>query len=84
LAKKTKNQKNDKEGMKELMTAPWIKKRTGIILISITSVFMAVTTAWEAIPVKGLWEGIMWGLIYGAFIWVIFYGFLFINRQLRK
>jgi sterol desaturase/sphingolipid hydroxylase (fatty acid hydroxylase superfamily) len=82
LAKSTKKQK--KEGSNELQTGPWIKMRTGVILIAIISVFMAVATAWEAIPAKGLWEGILWGVIYGVFIWVIFFGFLFVNRNLRR
>ena len=82
MAKKTKQKK--KNAKQELPTGPWIKMRTGLIIIAITSVFMAVLTAWQAIAIKGLWEGILWGLLFGIFIWVIFLGLLLFNRFLRR
>lgn len=58
--------------------------RTGIIIISIASIGMAVLTAIQAIAVKGWVEGILWGIGFGAFIWALFFGMVFINRLLRR
>ena len=63
---------------------PWISMRRGLIVITITSIVMAVLTAWEVIPVKGWMEGILWGLLFGALIWVIFFGMIFFNRLIRR
>lgn len=56
----------------------------GLRIIAITSLAMAVLTAWEAVPVKGWLEGILWGLLFGALIWAIFFGMLFFNRLIRR
>ncbi len=63
---------------------PWITMKSGIIIISITSLVMAVLTAIQAVPVKGWIEGLLWGLLFGALIWAIFFGMLFVNRFLRR
>ena len=62
----------------------WIPMRTGLIIITIVSVVMAVLTAWQAVPVKGWVEGILWGVLFGGSIWVIFLGFLLYGRLFRK
>lgn len=58
--------------------------RTGLILVTIASVAMAVLTAWQVIPVKGTWSGILYGLLFGGMIWAIFFGNIALNRYLRK
>lgn len=63
---------------------PWISMHRGLRIIAITSLVMAVLTAWEAVPVKGWLEGILWGLLFGALIWAIFFGMLFFNRLIRR
>jgi hypothetical protein len=60
--------------------APWIKMKTGVIIIAITSIAMAVLTAWQAIPAIGVTQGILYGLFFGGFIWIIFLGFLLFRR----
>jgi hypothetical protein len=82
VAKKSK--KTKKEETKDPMVQPWISMRRGLILIAITSIAMAVLTAWQVIPSKGWLEGILWGLLFGALIWAIFFGNLLITRFLRK
>ena len=81
--KKTKSKQKGKL-QAGLEAKPWISMRTGIIIISITSIAMAVLTAIQAIPIKGWVGGILWGIAFGAFIWVLFYGMIFINRLLRR
>jgi len=63
---------------------PWISMRRGIEIITITSIFMAILTAWEVVPQRGWLEGILWGLLFGVLIWVIFFGLIYINRLLRR
>jgi hypothetical protein len=82
VTKKPKKQK-DAELQKKL-TQPWISMRRGLIIVGITSVAMAVLTAWQVIPSRGWLEGILWGLLFGGLIWAIFFGNLFINKLLRR
>ena len=58
--------------------------RKGMIIIAFTSVAMAVLTAVQVIPSRGWVEGILWGLLFGALIWAIFFGNILINRFLRR
>lgn len=58
--------------------------RTGLIVIGITSIVMAVLTAWQAVPTKGWVEGILWGLFFGGSIWVIFLAFVLYGRLFRR
>ncbi|HSK86965.1 MAG TPA: hypothetical protein VK880_01310 [Anaerolineales bacterium] len=82
MAKKSKKTKVQKEVKPS--NQPWIPMRSGLIIMAITSVAMAVLTAWQVIPLKGWVEGILWGLLFGALIWAIFFGNILINRFLRK
>lgn len=85
MAKKKKNkQKTIDEEIRKSLNQPWISMRSGVKIIAITSVIMAVLTAWQAIPSKGWLEGILWGLFFGALIWAIFFGNILINRFLRR
>ncbi len=63
---------------------PWISMRSGIRVIAIASLGMAILTAWEVVPQKGWLEGILWGLLFGALIWVIFFGMYWFNRLLIR
>ncbi len=83
------NKKDSRAGKKDkppasALTGPWITMQSGIIIITIASIGMAVLTAIQVIPIKGWLEGILWGLLYGGLIWAIFFGFMFINRFLRR
>lgn len=68
----------------EPVHSAWIPLRTGMIVIGLLSIFMTVLTAWEAVPQRGLVEGILIGLLFGGLIWVIFFGFLVFNRWIRR
>lgn len=82
MAKTSKKPKEQKE--EKGLFQPWITMRSGLRIIAITSVAMAVLTAWQVIPSKGWVEGILWGLLFGALIWAIFFGNILINRLLRR
>jgi hypothetical protein len=63
---------------------PWISMRSGVKIMTVTSILMAILTAWQVIPSKSWLEGILWGLLFGALIWAIFFGNILINRLLRR
>lgn len=81
--KKLKDSEQSKS-MASLPADPWISMRSGAIIITFTSIGMAVLTAIQVIPVKGWVEGVLWGLLFGALIWIIFFGLIYINRFLKQ
>jgi len=85
VSKKKKMSSDKQSNQKDkLRMEPWISMRSGVIIIAITSIGMAVLTAIQAVPAMGWVEGILWGLLFGALIWVIFFGMNFLNRFLRR
>jgi fatty acid desaturase len=85
VAKKKKNkQKPNEQDIEKSLNQPWISMRSGLKIIAVTSIAMAVLTAWQVIPSKGWLEGILWGLLFGALIWAIFFGNILITRFLRR
>jgi hypothetical protein len=85
VAKKKNNKQKPKEqDIKASLSQPWISMRSGLKIITVTSIAMAVLTAWQVVPSKGWWEGILWGLLFGALIWAIFFGNILITRFLRR
>lgn len=82
MAKKPK--KNQDEELRKRLNQPWLSMRRGLTIMTITSIAMAVLTAWQVIPSKGWLEGILWGLLFGGFVWAIFFGNILINKFLRR
>ena len=85
MTKKKKKQKPSEQTTEDAkLNQPWISMRTGLKIIAVTSIGMAVLTAWQVIPSKGWLEGILWGLLFGALIWAVFFGNILITRFLRR
>jgi hypothetical protein len=85
VAKKKKNkQKPNEQDIDKSLNQPWISMRSGVKIITVTSLAMVVLTAWQVIPSKGWLEGILWGLLFGALIWAVFFGNILITRFLRR
>jgi len=85
VAKKKKNKPKSKEqDLEKRLSQPWISMRSGLKIMTVTSIALAVLTAWQVIPSKGWLEGILWGLLFGALIWAIFFGNILITRFLRR
>ncbi len=63
---------------------PWISMRSGLIIITLTSIGMAVLTGIQTVPALGWGEGLWWSTLFGALIWIIFFGMNFVNRFLRR
>lgn len=83
MSKKNKKKRNDRE-IEKSMSEPWISMSSGIKIMAFTSVALAVLTAWQVIPSKGWLEGILWGLLFGALLWAVFFGNILITRFLRR
>ena len=91
MTKKSGN-KSVKKAAKKAAAAPelkgtaWIPYRSGIIIIAILSVVMAGLTIYQAIALAGkpVAEAVLWGLFYGGMLWVIFFGFILLNRFLGR
>jgi len=71
VSKKRKKTKEEK-AKNPSVAQPWISMHTGLKIITVASIAMAVLTAWQVIPSKGWLEGILWGLLFGVLIWAIF------------
>ena len=85
MTKKKKNKQKPKEqNVEKSLNQPWISMRSGMKIITITSIAMAVLTAWQVIPSQGWFEGILWGLLFGALVWAVFLGNILITRFLRR
>ena len=75
----SKNKKSKAKQKEELnwdeLRKPWIKKKTGFIVITIVSIALAILTAVQIVMGSGDWgNAIMWGLIFGAMVWLVFFG----------
>ena len=54
--------------------------RAGLIIITITSIGMAVLTTIQTWDSRPPLQAILWGIVFGALIWAVFLGMLFFNR----
>ncbi len=84
MPKKTQSKKKEKAIAEEPKVQPWISMRRGMTIMAVTSLILAALIAWQVSGSRGWLEGILWGLLFGAMIWAIFFGNLFITRFLRK
>ena len=82
--KKKKKQKPEEQTIEKQLSQPWISMRSGLKIMTITSIIMAVLTAWQVVPSRGWLEGILWGLLFGALVWAVFFGNILITRFLRR
>ena len=61
----------------------WITLQTGTAVITVVSIFMAVLTAWQVIPVRGWLVGLLYAVLFGGLIWAIFFGMRFFYKTFR-
>jgi hypothetical protein len=84
VSKKSKSKRKKEEKTSDPVAEPWISMRSGVKIMAITSIGLAILTAWQVIPSKGWLEGVLWGLVFGGLIWLIFFGNILLNRFLHK
>jgi hypothetical protein len=74
----------EKTGQQASQRVGWLSMRTAMFVMGILSVGMAILTAYQAIPIKGVLGGILWGVAFGGSLWLIFFGWLWINKLFRR
>ena len=69
---------------KDLSNQPWLSMRTGLTVMGVVSLGMAALTAYNAIPSVGIWEGILWGILFGGSLWLVFLIAFLFHRFMRR
>ncbi len=83
MAKKKSGKAQTKEP--ESLRTPWIPKDTGYTAITVVSIGLAGWVAWQNVRGGGqLWQGILWGLVFGASIWLVFFGMNYFHSLFDK
>lgn len=75
---------SSKDQPQDLTSQPWIPFKTGLIVVGVVSILLAIWTVVTSNPELDLLERILWGVVFGGSIWVVFLFFLVINRLLRR
>jgi len=63
---------------------PWLSMKSAIIIMVIVSILLVILVTTQGSYEKPLTERLMWGLVFGGSIWIVFLLSLLINRFLRK
>ncbi len=80
----SKSKSTSKDQSQDLTAQPWIPFKTGLIVVGVVSILLAVWTIITSNPELPLIERILWGVVFGGSIWLVFLFFLLINRLLRR
>jgi hypothetical protein len=76
------NKKNSKSKVNP--ESPWLKMRTGLLIVSIVSIGIGAFMGWAVYQIdKNIMEGLLWGLGFGGAIWGIFFIAFYFNRAVR-
>jgi hypothetical protein len=62
----------------------WLSMRTGLIALGIVSLAMTAWAAYVFIPSIGLWEGLLWAIITGGSLWLVFLIYFLFHRFVRR
>lgn len=72
--KNTKPEGKEKVNLDEL-SKPWIKRKTGFLIITALSIGIMILVAVQIIMGSGDWgRGLLWGFLFGGSIWFVFFG----------
>ena len=83
MTKNTNKKTSESEKPADRINQAWISMRTGLIVMAVVSIGMGGLTAWSAVQTQGTLKGILWGLGFGAAVWVVFAVALMFNRVMR-
>ncbi len=85
MSKNKSNRKTGKNKQEEtLPREPWIKPRTGLIILTVVSLLLAGYMFWQLIPSEGVGGALLWGLGAGASIWAIAGVNYLFNKSVRR
>jgi hypothetical protein len=63
---------------------PWLSMQSGLIIVGIVSIGLAIWTTQQALLVKEPLEAVLWGLAFGGSIWLVYFGSYLFNRLIRR
>ena len=89
--KKTDKSKRQKRGKRKRpapprgkrTSGPWLSRQTGLKAIGALSLGLAAFVTWQLYPSEGLAGSMVWGLGFGAALWLVFFGSLAFNTWIR-
>ena len=85
MARKKGNGNQKQEFNEAELRKPWIQKKTGILVITILSIAMAIFVAANIIMGSGDWgRGILFGVLFGGSIWLVFGGMNWFHSLFRR
>jgi len=86
MSQKKKNTSTNANNQNVDLSKPWIQKKTGFVLITGLSVVLMIFIAAQMIiqnPQE--WpKALLWGFLFGASIWVVFFGFNWFHSLFRS
>lgn len=60
---------------KEIQRKPWIPWNTGLVVMTVVSIALALWVVWQVIATEdNIGKGIFWGLVFGGSTWLVFFG----------
>jgi sterol desaturase/sphingolipid hydroxylase (fatty acid hydroxylase superfamily) len=85
VAKETKQKsKRDKPEPAQYSERPWISMRTGLTVVTLASIAMAVLTGYTTVPALGWLEGGLWAIGFGVAVWLAFVLYFLFSRWARR
>jgi len=66
------------------LSDPWISMRSAIIIVAILSLAMVILVVVQGNPQMPIWERLVYGLGFGASIWVVAIVFYVLNRYILR
>lgn len=88
MAKKSGRKKQKKSGEKDQNRSayndPWLGQRTGLLIMGLASLVLAVLVVWETQSAVGMGQALIWGIGFGLSLWAVFLLFYVFNRWIRR
>lgn len=82
--RKKKKQEVREELATDRLRQPWIRMQTGLRVMAVASLILAIFVGWQVFPAGGLGQAVLYGGGFGASIWVIFYLTFRLNHWLKR
>ena len=88
MSKRSSKNRKKKSKPKVNMSTPspegaWLPSRTGLIILAVVSLALAVWVTVQGMKVGDFGQSVLYGLGFGASIWVVFGLVFFVNKVLR-
>jgi len=79
------SKKNENKPAEDYQRRPWIQKNKGFRIIVAISLSLALWVGYQIIKNEGNWgKGILWGLLIGGSILLVYYGMNAFHRLFNK